>query len=391
MTDYRKEALKIQDEIIADRRAVHEFAELGLDLPKTAAYVMEKLQSYGIDAKPCGKGGVTATIGQGGKVILLRGDMDALPMAEETGLPYAATNGNCHSCGHDMHAAMLLGAAKLLKEHESELKGRVKFMFQPGEEILGGAAEMIRNGLLENPPVDAAFGMHTSTGGKHSDVGTITYKKDYVTFSGDFVKVTVHGKQAHGSTPEMGVDAISIAAHIVTGLEELISREVSNQERSIVLTGKIYGGDSCNTQAGTCVLEVSVRAASAERRDFLKQRVKEISEGIALAFRGTAEVEYVYGMAPMYNHPDMYNCVPGYIAEIVGEENVVEVHEYGGTEDFTAVAERVPSIYVNIGTGSIAGPDITHHNPKIIFDESALPIGTAVYCQTAVRWLEEHQ
>ena len=203
--------------------------------------------------------------------------------------------------------------------------------------------------------------------------------------------VTVNGKQSHGASPEAGVDAITIAAHIVTGLEELISREVSNKERSIVLTGKIYGGDSCNTQAGTCVLEVSVRAASAERRDFLKKRVKEISEGIALAFRGTADVEYVYGMPPMYNHPDMYNCVPDYIAEIVGEENVIELQEYGGTEDFTAVAEKVPSIYVNIGTGNIAGPGITHHNPKIIFDEDALPIGTAVYCQTAVRWLEEHQ
>ncbi|MGI5990538.1 MAG: M20 metallopeptidase family protein [Lachnospiraceae bacterium] len=392
MANYLKEAKDMKEEIVQNRRTVHQFAELGLDLPKTSAFVMEKLREYGYEPQRCGKSGVTAVAGQGGKVILLRGDMDALPMKEESGLPFAATGASCHSCGHDLHTAMLLAAAKLLKEHESELKGRVKFMFQPGEEILGGAAEMIANGLLENPHVDAAIGMHTCTGhGANSKVGLITYKSEYSTFSGDYVRIVVHGLNAHGSTPEMGVDAINVAAHIVTGLEELISREVSNTERSIVLVGRIEGGDSCNTEAGTCQLDVSVRAASAERRDFLKRRVKEIAEGIAMTFRAKAEVDFVYGMPPLYNDPRMCACVPGYIREMMGEDSVKELNEYSGTEDFTAVAEKVPSIYLNIGTGNIAGDDITHHNPKIIFDEDALPIGAAVYAQCAARFLEEHQ
>ena len=398
MTDYRTEAQAISKTIVEDRRTVHGYAELGLDTPKTAAYIEEKLRELGIEPQRCGENGVTAVIGRapeeggepGGKVILLRADTDALPMAEETGLPYAAVNGACHSCGHDLHAAMLLGAARLLKAHEDELKGRVKLMFQPGEEVLGGASDMIAHGLLEAPAVDAAIGMHVSAGGENCELGLVTFKRDYSTFSGDFVRVTVYGKQAHGSRPETGVDAISIAAHIVTGLEELISREVSNTERSVVLVGKIAGGDSCNTEAGTCVLEVSVRAASAERRSFLKQRVKEISEGIALAFRGRAVTEYVYGQPPMYNDPAMCSCVPGYAAEIVGEGLVRELFEFGGTEDFTAVAEKVPSIYLHIGAGAIAGADVSHHNPRIIFDERVLPLGAAVYANCAARYLEEH-
>lgn len=391
MTDYRKDAEAIREEIVENRRAVHGYAELGLDLPKTAALVMEKLRSYGYEPQLCGKSGVTATVGQGGKVILLRGDMDALPMPEQTGLPFAATNGNCHSCGHDLHTAMLLGAARLLKEHESELKGRVKFMFQPGEEVLGGALEMIEAGLLEDPHVDVAMGMHVTAGGEISDLGLITYKRDYSTYSGDMVKITVNGKNAHGSSPEKGVDAINVAAHIVTALEALHSREITSKEYAMVLTGKIYGGDSCNTEAGTCTLEVSVRACSEEARAFLLQRVKEISEGIAATFRAEAVVDHVYGMPSMYNAPEMCDCVPGYCEELLGKEKVLELHQTGGTEDFTAVAARVPSVYLHIGAGSLAGKDITSHNPTILFDEDVLPIGSAVYAHVAARYLEEHQ
>ncbi|MBR4149965.1 MAG: amidohydrolase [Firmicutes bacterium] len=391
MTDYKREAEAMASEIIENRRTVHGFAELGLETVKTAAFVEEKLKSYGIEPVRCGKNGVSAVIGQGGSVLLLRADMDALPMKEQSGLPFASQGDACHSCGHDMHTAMLLAAAKLLKAHESELAGRVKLMFQPGEELLAGAAEMIAAGIMEEPHVDAAVAIHVAAGTPHAVPGLISFKRDYSTFSGDFVKVTVIGKQAHGSTPELGVDAINIAAHIVTGLEELISREVSNTERSVVLVGKIYGGDSCNTQSGICVLETSVRAASAERRAFLKQRVREISEGIAAAFRGRAEVENVYGMPPLYNHPDMCACVPGYAAELLGRENVNELRDFTGTEDFTAVAELVPSIYLHLGAGSQAGEGVTLHSPNILFDESVMPTGAAVYAHVAARYLEEHQ
>lgn len=391
MIDYKKEAMEIKDEIIANRRQIHANPELGLDLPKTVEFVMEKLRSYGYDPQPCGRGGVVAMAGQGGKVMLLRGDMDALPMYEETGLPFASKVEACHSCGHDMHAAMLLGAARLLKAHESELKGRVKFMFQPGEEILGGAEEMIKNGLMENPKVDVAMGMHTSSGHpRGDDVGKIYYFDGYSTFSGDYLRIDVIGKQAHGASTYRGVDAINIAAHIVVALQDILAREIPTLEPGVVLVGKIYGGSSCNTMSGECSLDVSVRAASAEMRAFLKQRVHEIAENTAKTFRGEAVVTDVYGMPPMYNHPDMVSCIPEYLGELLGKENVVEVKERGGTEDFTAVAELVPSIYVNIGTGHLAGEGITHHNPKVIFDEEALPLGAAVYAHAATRYLETH-
>ncbi|MBR2671365.1 MAG: amidohydrolase [Oscillospiraceae bacterium] len=391
MIDYRKEADQIKDEIISNRRTIHRFAETGFDLAQTKAFVKETLASYGIEPKDCGKSGVTAVIGEGDRCILLRADMDALPMKEESGLDFAAENGNCHSCGHDSHAAMLLGAAKLLKRHEQDLKGKVKLMFQPAEELLAGAEDMVKNGLLEAPKVDVGFGMHIISGASPvSDVGNIAFVKGFQTFSGDFVKISIEGLQAHGSMPHKGVDAINIAAHIVTALHELSAHEVTNEERSVVLVGKIYGGSSCNTESGECVLEVSVRAETFETRQFLKQRVKEISEGIAASFRGKAIVENVYGMPPMYNDPSMTDIVPGYIRELVGEDRVTEVFSKTGTEDFAYVSERIPSMYVLLGTGSIAGDGIVQHNPSIILDEDAFPLGTAIYAHTATRWLEEH-
>ena len=391
MTDYRKEAEIIKEDIVHDRRIIHGYAETAFDLSKTTAYVKDRLTSFGVVPKDCGKAGVTAVVGSGSPCIMLRADMDALPMKEESGLDFASTGGSCHSCGHDMHTAMLLGAAKLLKDHESELKGSVKFMFQPAEEILGGAADMIASGLLNDPKVDAAIGMHVGAGnGAKSATGLVGYKKAYQTFSGDFVKVIIEGIQAHGSMPEKGVDAINIAAHIVTALHELSAHEVTNTERSVVLVGKIYGGSSCNTESGECTLEISVRAESREMRAFLKKRVKEISEGIATTFRGRAIVEYVYGMPPLYNDPTMTDAVSGYARELLGDDGVYEYSEISGTEDFSVVSENVPSSYLFIGAGNIAGEGITVHNPKIIFDEGVLPVGSALYAYTAARWLEDN-
>ncbi|MGI5888180.1 MAG: M20 metallopeptidase family protein [Oscillospiraceae bacterium] len=389
MNRYLSEAQEMSGKLVEVRRTVHGYAELGFELPRTKALVKEKLKELGIEPSDCGKAGVTATIGSGGKTVLLRGDMDALPMKEESGLPFASTTGSCHSCGHDMHTTMLLGAAALLKKHESELKGTVKLMFQPAEEVLAGAEDMISAGIMENPKVDAAIGMHVIAGPKpKSDVGRISYKKGYYTVSGDFVRVTCIGLAAHGSTPEAGVDAINIAAHTVLALNEILSREVSCQEKgSVVLVGKIEGGASCNTEAGSCTLEVSVRAASEERREFLKNRVKEISENVAAAFRGKAKVEFVYGIGAAYNNPELCEAVAASASKVVGEDMVSETFDNVGTEDFAAVTKLVPSVYIQIGAGSAAGENITQHNPKIIFDEKILPIGAAVYAQAAEDYL----
>ena len=381
---------ELKKEIIDNRRELHKRAEIGFDLPETRAYVAKKLREYGYEPVELG-GGITCTVGAGEKTILLRADMDALPMKEESGLDYACETGNCHSCGHDCHTAMLLGAAKALKEMEGELKGTVKFMFQPAEELLGGAAAMIEAGLLENPKVDAAFGLHVAAGLEDSYSGTVRCTHGTMNRSGDAIKVTVTGRDAHGSTPERGIDANSIAARIVLALEELVAKEIPSKEDSVVLVGKSAGGTTCNSVAGNAVLEISVRTEGHEERAFLKRRVKEIAQGIAAVYRGSAEVEYQYGMPPLVNHEDMMNEFIGYMNEFLPEGSVREVPGQGGCEDFTMVCERVPAIFLMLGAGDKgSGYEYSMHHPSMRVDENALPVGTEVYVNCAVRWLEEH-
>ena len=207
--DFYKRALELKDETVADRRYIHQNAETGLELPKTKAYVMDKLKEYGLDPVECGEG-VTATLGNGGRVLLLRADMDGLPMQEESGEAFACPTGKtAHTCGHDFHAAMLLSAARILKEQESKLKGTVKFMFQPAEETFQGSKNMIEHGILENPKVDAALAYHVSPG--KMPVGLFMYNdKGTMMYSVDGFKITVKGKGSHGAYPHAGVDPINI-------------------------------------------------------------------------------------------------------------------------------------------------------------------------------------
>ena len=387
-------AKQLEEEIRWNRRAVHSYAEVGLDLPQTTALVAEKLRSFGLDPQPCGPG-IVALVGKpagAGKAFLLRADMDALPMREVTGLPFAADNGNCHSCGHDCHTAMLLGAAKLLKEREAELEGTVKLMFQPGEEQLAGAKAMVEAGVLEGPKVDAAMAIHLSVGLPDSHTGAVQYVRGTAANSGDMVRITVKGFGTHGSTPQLGVDAISVAAHIVVALEEVIAREISTTEGSVMIVGKIEGGDTCNTVSGHCVMEASIRATTHERRAFLKKRIKEVSEGTAQVYRAEAEVEFVSGMPPLVNDVPTCDELASYCAKVVPEEKVQAVPPSSGTEDFTYVAQYVPSCYLNLGAGSIdEGHQCSMHNPGMVPEESVLPTGAALYAQCALDWLKAHK
>ncbi|MBC3515274.1 amidohydrolase [Neobittarella massiliensis] len=391
MSDILLEAKALQDEIVAMRRTIHTFAEVGLDLPQTTAFVRQKLTEFGLVPVDCGPG-ITCQLGSGGKVLLLRCDMDALPMAEETGLPFAAQNGACHSCGHDAHTAMLLAAAKLLKTHESELKGTVKLMFQPAEEQLAGATAMIRAGVLENPKVDAAMALHTAVGREDSTVGCLQYVPGTAMNSGDAVKITVTGVGAHGSTPYLGVDAISAAAHIVVALEEIIAREVPSTDGSVLIVGTIHGGSTCNTVSGSCEMECSIRATSYESRDFLKRRIKEVAEGTAAVYRAKAEVEYVYGMPPLVNDEQVTADMARYSASILPPQDVQQVPPVAGTEDFTDIAAHVPACYFMLGAGSIGeGYTLSAHNPAMMIDESVFYKGAALYAGCAMQWLAEHQ
>ncbi len=388
--DYKAKALENFDYVQKIRRQLHNWAEIGFDLPKTVQLVEKELTRMGIENYRVGKAGVCGIIGKGEKCVLLRADMDALPMDETTGLEFASTSGGTHSCGHDCHTAMLLGAAKLLKENEANLKGVVKLMFQPAEELLAGALDMVENGILENPKPDVAFATHISVGQPGTTVGRVTYSSGPALYSGDAIKIDVTGKAAHGSASFMGVDAINIAAHIVVALNEIISREIPLDEHSVVLVGKISGGDTVNTTAGSATLEVSLRAQTEEKRNFLKKRVKEIAEGIAATYRGKADVQFVYGMAPLYCDPQTASDAHRYV-ESLGYEPVC-VPTAGGTEDFTAVANIIPSVMLNLGAGSLEeGHICSMHNRGMIANEDVLPVGVSVYCNCATQWLEENR
>lgn len=390
--NYYERALELKDETIANRRHIHKNAETGLDLPKTKAYVMEKLTEYGLEPKDCGYG-VTATLGKGGKVLLLRADMDALPMPEESGEEFACPTGKeAHTCGHDFHAAMLLTAAKMLKEKEDTLEGTIKFMFQPAEETFEGSKNMIENGILENPPVDAALAYHVSPG--KMPIGLFMYNdKDTMMYSVDGFKITIHGKGSHGAYPHVGVDPINIGVHIHLALQELIARE-SDPTHSCVLTiGQFAGGTAANIIPETAVLQGTIRTNKPEARELLVRRMKEVAEKTAAVYNGTVDIEMISEVPPLICNPKLTDEVVGYMQEL----GIPGLTPYPGisasaSEDFAVIAEKVPSTFMYLSAGYLdeRGQYPAHH-PKAQFNEDACPIGAACLAHCASQWLKNNK
>lgn len=390
--NYYERALELKDETIANRRHIHKNAETGLDLPKTKAYVMEKLTEYGLEPKDCGYG-VTATLGKGGKVLLLRADMDALPMPEESGEEFACPTGKeAHTCGHDFHAAMLLTAAKMLKEKEDTLEGTIKFMFQPAEETFEGSKNMIENGILENPPVDAALAYHVSPG--KMPIGLFMYNdKDTMMYSVDGFKITIHGKGSHGAYPHVGVDPINIGVHIHLALQELIARE-SDPTHSCVLTiGQFAGGTAANIIPETAVLQGTIRTNKPEARELLVRRMKEVAEKTAAVYNGTVDIEMISEVPPLICDPKLTDEVVGYMQEL----GIPGLTPYPGisasaSEDFAVIAEKVPSTFMYLSAGYLdeRGQYPAHH-PKAQFNEDVCPIGAACLAHCASQWLKNNK
>lgn len=390
--DFYERALELKEETIENRRYMHQHAETGLYLPKTKEYVMNKLQEYGFDPKPCGEG-VTATLGHGGKVLLLRADMDALPMPEESGEEFACPTGKeAHTCGHDFHAAMLLTAAKMLKEKEDTLEGTIKFMFQPAEETFEGSRNMIENGILENPPVDAALAYHVSPG--KMPIGLFMYNdKDTMMYSVDGFKITIHGKGSHGAYPHVGVDPINIGVHIHLALQELIARE-SDPTHSCVLTiGQFAGGTAANIIPETAVLQGTIRTNKPEARELLVRRMKEVAEKTAAVYNGTVDIEMISEVPPLICNPKLTDEVVGYMQEL----GIPGLTPYPGisasaSEDFAVIAEKVPSTFMYLSAGYLdeRGQYPAHH-PKAQFNEDVCPIGAACLAHCASQWLKNNK
>ena len=388
MNRFLEEARAISDEIIENRRHIHTNAECGLQLPETVRFVLEKLKSYGCDPKPLGDG-IVCLIGKGPQVLLLRADMDALPQKEDSGLPYACTDGACHSCGHDGHTAMLLGAAKILKAHEKELCGTVKLMFQPGEETLRGAKQMVDAGILEGPKVQAAMALHMNFGpcGYEPKTGMLTYTK--AMSSADEFQITVKGKSAHGSTPYLGCSALSAAANIVVAVQQILALEVACDEPSVISFGMMQSGSVSNIIADKAVLLGSIRAFSRDNRNHLKERLVQLAQTAAAAWGAEAEVQFLTGVGPNANDEKLSEEMLQYCGEIA--ERVQQLPNIKGSEDFAVLGEYVPTFFANICAGGPAdGYLYSMHHPKASFDENALPYGTAVLCNCAYHWLKKH-
>ena len=387
-----EEAMALKDEVIAARRQIHENAELGFDLPKTRRLVTDMLCEIGCEPKPLG-GGITCTIGTGTPVLMLRADMDALPQTEDTGHPFACKDGACHSCGHDAHTAMLLAAAKILKAHESELSGTVKLMFQAGEETLLGSQKMIDEGILENPKVDAAMGLHMNFGpcGDYDlHPGTLVYAAHQMMASADEFKITVKGRSAHGASAFQGISAVSTAAAIVTALQQLLTLELPADEQAILSIGSVHSGNASNIIPDEAVIMGNFRAYSPQYRELLKTRVSEIAAGIASAWRAEAVTEYIAGVAPNVNDPEMAAEMAGYAAEIMKKVEVIPPVK--ASEDFANLCTHVPTFFANVCAGSPEdGYVYSMHNPKAVLDEDALPYGAAVHVNCAINWLANHQ
>ncbi len=283
-----QEAEALFQEMVNHRRYLHEHAETHTDLPIASAYVKEQLSQMGYVTKDVSKCGVTALVGkEGGGTFLLRADMDALPIVEETELAFRSRNGNMHACGHDMHTAMLLGAARLLKAHEAELKGHVKFMFQPAEETMAGASAMIEAGVLEQPTVDAAFMIHVISG-IPLPTGCLIVPPPVAAASAgsDWFKITVHGKGGHGASPEKALDPLIALSQICIALQTINAREVASGEQIVLTVGQMHGGNTSNVIPETAYLSGSIRTFGSETRKFVRERLPENFAGDVSAIPG---------------------------------------------------------------------------------------------------------
>ena len=394
MNKYLERAFELKDEMVENRRPFHMYPELQNNLPETVKYVRSQLEAMGYEVQEICKCGLVALAGgkKPGKCILIRGDMDALPMPEDTGLPFSSKNdGAMHACGHDFHMSMLLAAAKMLKEHEDEIEGTVKICFQPNEETFGGAKDMIDAGVMENPHVDVAFAIHV---GPMADIGTLDFGKGLTMGSADGFEIVVNGKGCHGAAPHRGISPINIGVHIYLALQELLSREVDPAEQCTMTLGSMLFGDGAtNVIPSEGRLLGTMRGFNDELIQHLRKRVEEVSDLTAKTFGGSAHVNWLFSSPAMYCDPEFTDEVVRYATDVVGAERMIPKKARStGSEDFAYFGRLVPSQIFWLGAGvDDHSKRISNHNPRVLFSEEALPYGAAVYVQCAIEWLKEHK
>ena len=370
---------------------LHEHPELGNEETQTSSLIRRRLEDLGIEYAVMAGTGTAAIIrgGRPGRTIGFRADIDALPITEETGLPYASqTPGVMHACGHDFHTAALLGAAELLQKHRAGLPGSVKLFFQPDEEGDGGAARMIASGCMESPHVDAMLCCHVESG---IPAGTASVKNGPIAAASNPFAVTVRGRGTHGAKPHLGSDVIAAGAQLVTALQTISSRRTDPTEPVVVTVGSFHSGAAGNVLPEEAVLAGILRTMSGGARERVKEDLRAITAGIAAAMGVEAEVRITESYPCCANDPAVTELVRRAAAEILGPENVLEMGEPSlGADDFGYFANLVPSCYYYIGVGSADGScAFPNHNPRFAADPAALPLAAAVAAQAAADFLKE--
>jgi amidohydrolase len=380
----------LKDQLVADRRHFHRHPELGFQEQETAAYVAARLEKLGIEHRTgVAQTGVVGLIrgAQPGHCVLLRADMDALPLTEETGAEYASEHaGVHHACGHDGHTAILLAAAEILSRRRDELHGTVKLIFQPAEEGPGGAKPMIEAGVMEDPHVDACFGLHLSN---DHPVGQLVVQGGPLQASADFFEITVRGVGGHGAAPHQTVDPVAVGAAIVGELQRIVSREIDPLDPAVITVGAFHAGTAHNVIAPRAELRGTIRSLDPKVQDFLHRRIQEIAEGVASAARATADVRITRLYPVTVNDEGMADFARGVAEQVVPPNQVIRERPIMGAEDMSFFLNAAPGCFIFVGSANAERRlNAPHHSPLFDFDEAALPIGAELLCRLALAYLE---
>ncbi len=383
-----EESKALQPELVELRRFFHAHPELGNDLPVTEGRVAKELEALGIPYEHIEGGGFLARFGKkGGKTILLRADMDALPIQEETGLPFASVNpGQMHACGHDNHMTMLLGGAKLLKAHEAELKGEVMLCFQEAEERVGGAIYVVNSPKLDPKP-DHCFSMHIFPS-ETKNTGDISCTEGGFMSSCNKVVFTVTGKSAHGSSPHTGINSIVASAKLIEELTDMMRYELDPQLPASLTICKIEGGEVSNIIPQRCTFEGTLRMFDDERREYILGRIKDIMKSVELAYRVKVDF-YTEGTGLLYNDPAFTAQAREWLHDLLGDAVEPVGHKRNMvSEDFSEFSKLCPSCMFEVWSRSPEGKHYPGHNCRVLFDEDVLYRGAAAYAQVALQYLK---
>ncbi|HEX8464007.1 MAG TPA: M20 family metallopeptidase [Abditibacterium sp.] len=366
-----------ETDIVALRRDFHAHPELGFEEVRTAGIVAQRLRDLGLEVREnVGKTGVVGLLkgAKDGPCVLVRADMDALPIREENSWEWKSeASGKMHACGHDAHTAIGLSVARLLTADRDQLAGSVKFMFQPAEEGMGGAGRMIRDGVLEDPKPDFALGLHVWS---QLQMGTLGVSSGPVMACADEFKARILGQGGHGAIPHQTVDAVVMAAHVVTALQSIVARNIKPLDAGVVTVGKLHAGDAFNVIPGEAFLEGTTRAFAPDVRKTLENRCREIIETLPKAFGGRGEFNFIPGYPATVNDETVVNRLLPAFQRAAGAENVHPFEPTLGAEDFSMVLEQIPGCYFFVGARNEAiGAIYPHHHPKFNLDESALHLG----------------